>query len=151
MVSLPISFLRTLVTEKRIRAFLVQVPAIILSIVLVQWKLEVPQKSLKSGHSESTREKLRRIDFIGAVCMSITILTALFVIDTGGQKYAWDHPIVIVSGCIAVVGAGVFVGYERFGAKEPIFPVQLMTNYVVVTSYGILLFQTLSQMAVSPR
>jgi hypothetical protein len=80
--------------------------------------------------------------------MSITIFTALFVLDTGGQKYAWKHPIVVTSACVAIVGAGTFVLYERFFAREPIFPVQLLTRYVVVTSYGILLLQNFSQTAV---
>lgn len=83
--------------------------------------------------------------------MSITIFTALFVLDTGGQKYAWNHPVVVTSACVAVVGAGTFVLYERFLAKEPIFPVQLLTRYVVVTSYGILLLQNFSQTAVRPN
>ncbi|KAI4954926.1 hypothetical protein J4E86_006236 [Alternaria arbusti] len=128
-------------------AFLAQVPPVILSIVLVQWKLDVPQKTFKPGHCESTRDKLRRIDFVGAVCMSITIFTALLVLDTGGQKYDWNHPVIVTSACAAVIGAGTFVVYERYFAKEPIFPVQLLTRYVVGTSYGILLLQNFSQTA----
>lgn len=131
------------------RAFLAQVPPVILSIVLVQWKLKVPQKSLNITPQQSARDKLLRIDFIGALLMSIAILTALFVLDTGGQKYAWKHPIVISSACIAIISAGAFCLFEKFCAKEPIFPIQLLTRYVVVTSYGILLLQNLSQTAVS--
>lgn len=130
------------------RAFLVQVPPVILSIVLVQWKLRVPQKNLDAIPEQSIRHKLRRIDFVGAVFMSITILSTLFVLDVGGQKYAWSHPLLIASGCIALVGAATFYFWERLFAKEPIFPVQLLTRYVVVTSYGILLLQNFSQTAV---
>ncbi|KAI4698421.1 hypothetical protein J4E81_005644 [Alternaria sp. BMP 2799] len=99
-------------------AFLAQVPPVVLSIVLVQWKLDVPQKTFKPGHCESTRDKLRRIDFIGAVCMSITIFTALLVLDTGGQKYDWNHPVIVTSACVAVIGAGTFVVYERTGSYK---------------------------------
>lgn len=82
--------------------------------------------------------------------MSITIFTALLVLDTGGQKYDWNHPVIVTSACAAVIGAGTFVVYERYFAKEPIFPVQLLTRYVVGTSYGILLLQNFSQTAVRP-
>jgi hypothetical protein len=129
--------------------FLVQVPPVILSIILVQWKLEVPQKNLE-GAQQSTRDKLRRIDFGGAFLMSITILTALFVLDTAGQKYASKDPTIIVSACVAVIVAVSFSVYEKYGAKEPIFPIQLLTRYVVVTSYGIMLLQNFAQTAVSP-
>jgi hypothetical protein len=127
----------------------VQIPPVVLSIILVQWKLNVPQKGLEQGPKQSTREKLQRIDFGGALLMSITILTTLFVLDTGGQKYAWSHPIIIASACIAAVGAIGFWMQEKHGAKEPIFPVQLLARYVVVTSYGIMLLQNFSQTAVS--
>jgi predicted neutral ceramidase superfamily lipid hydrolase len=125
------------------RAFLVQLPPVIL------WKLRVSQKNFDAIAEQSIRHKLRRIDFLGALFMSVTILSTLFVLDVGGQKYAWTHPILVASGCVALVGAITFYIWERFFAKEPIFPVQLLTRYVVVTSYGILLLQNFAQTAVS--
>lgn len=81
--------------------------------------------------------------------MSLAIFTSLFVLDSGGQIYAWNHLIIITSACIAIAGGVAFYVYERFYANEPIFPVQLLTCYVVVTSYAILLLQNLAQTAVS--
>ena len=131
------------------RAFLLQVPPMILSIILVQWKLEVRQKSIDSARPETIQEKLRRIDFVGAVFMSFTIFTALFVLDTGGQLYPWSHPMIISLVCLSLLGGVLFFLFESFKAKEPIFPVQLLSNYVVVTSYAIIMLQNISQTAVS--
>ncbi|OAL50141.1 MFS general substrate transporter [Pyrenochaeta sp. DS3sAY3a] len=127
-------------------AFLAQVPAVLLSIGLVFWRLEEPKRA-RPENPNVTRNKLCRIDFIGAACMSLTILTALFVLDTGGQKYEWRHPVIIASTCIAVISGLIFYFYERDYASEPIFPVKLLTSYVVVTSYALLLLQNLSQTA----
>jgi len=133
------------------RAFLAQIPPVVLSIILVQWKLNVSQKGLEQGSGQSTREKIQRVDFGGAALMSVTILAALFVLDTGGQKYAWKHPTIIALACVAAAGAIAFYIHEKYVAKEPIFPIQLLTRYVVMTSYCILLLQSFSQIAVSPE
>ncbi|KAH7396957.1 putative major facilitator superfamily transporter [Phaeosphaeria sp. MPI-PUGE-AT-0046c] len=128
-------------------AFLVQIPPVMLSIALVQWNLKVPKQSSDAASQQSLRSKFSRIDFVGALLMSSTILSALFTLNMGGQKYAWTDPILIVSGCVAVVGSMVFLVWERSFAKEPIFPVGLLTRSVVITSYSILLYQNLAQTA----
>ncbi|KAF2245268.1 MFS general substrate transporter [Trematosphaeria pertusa] len=126
-------------------AFLAQCPPIFFSILLVQWKLHVPQKSLENSSNESSWDKLKRIDFVGGLWLSLTILAALLVLDTGGQKFPWSHPIIIASACVAAVGGVAFCLVERYWAKEPIFPLQLLTHYVVVTSYTIVSLQALAQ------
>ena len=136
-------------TDDRVsRAFLIQVPPTVLSIFLVQWRLKVPQRNSRDTQQYSAREKLGRIDFVGAFLLSLTILTALFVLDTGGQMYSWKHPIIIACACTALVGGMAFFLVEKYCATEPIFPIQLLTRYEVVTSYAILLFQNFSQTAV---
>lgn len=58
------------------RAFLIQLPPTILTIILVQWRLDVPTKH----KAKQTRwQKLKRIDFIGTLLSletEITLLTA---------------------------------------------------------------------------
>ncbi|PSN71462.1 putative major facilitator superfamily transporter [Corynespora cassiicola Philippines] len=128
-------------------AFLIQCPPTLLSIILVEWKLKLPQKNLEETKSETNWDKLRRIDFVGAFFMSLTILAALLVLDTGGQKYAWTHPVILSSFCLTIVSGISFALIERYWAREPIFPLQLLTRYVVVTSYISLLLQNFAQSA----
>lgn len=127
---------------------MVQFPPIIVAIVLVEWKLKVPQKSLEDQPMSSNWDMMKRIDFLGGFFMSLTILTVLLVLDTGGQKYPWMHPIIILSSCLAVASGVAFYLVERYWATEPIFPLHLLTHYVVVTSYMILSLQNLAQSAV---
>lgn len=74
------------------RAFLVQTPPIVIAILLVQWRLKLPTRNDDSNQSRS--EKLRRIDFVGALFLCYTIFAACFLMDVGGQRYAWDSPTV---------------------------------------------------------
>lgn len=95
------------------------------------------------------RQKLKRIDFAGAFFLSFTILGALALLDLGGQKLPWSHPAVIGSGCAALICSIGFVFTEKYCASEPIFPLRLMTHYVVCTSYLMLTLQNLAIMEVS--
>lgn len=50
-------------------------------MLLVQWRLHMPSK-----HSSnlSIAEKVKRVDFAGAIFPCATIFSAAFVLDTGG-------------------------------------------------------------------
>lgn len=115
--------------------------------MLVEFKLKLnsEQKHLASD----LRQKLKRIDFAGAFFLSFTILGALGVLDMGGQKLPWSHPVIIGLGCAAVTCSIGFIFTEKYCAAEPIFPLRLMTNNVVCTSYLMLTLQNLAIMEVS--
>jgi hypothetical protein len=133
-----------------LRAFLGQFPIAIIAVVLVEWKLSVPKGSINDGAGAKTSQwqKLKRIDFTGAFFLSAAILTALLMLDMGGQKLPWTHPVIIACGCAAVVCAACFGLVEAYWATEPIFPLNLITHYVVITSYSILTLQNIAQTAV---
>lgn len=130
--------------------FLCQCPLIGLSIVLVWWRLEEPKPNNDPKQSMST--KLKRIDFLGAFFLSTTLLCFLLALDMGGDKFPWEHPLIIGLSIGTVISAGLFSLTEQYWAKEPIFPLRLLGHYVVITSYTILIIQTAIQVAVrSPR
>lgn len=126
------------------RAFLVQVPPVVIAILLVQWRLKLPNKQ---ADSESTKwQKLQRVDFVGAFFLCYTIFAACFVLDIGGQRIPWTSPVLIgiaSSGCISAI---LFVISARL-VNEPIFPLRLITHYDVATHYLIVLLQVMVQMA----
>lgn len=128
------------------RPFLLQCPLVLAGALLVEFKLNI--NSQKKHPAGDLRQKLKRIDFAGAFFLSITILGALGVLDTGGQKLPWSHPVIIGLGCAAVICAIGFAFTEKFWAAEPIFPLRLMTHYVVCTSYLMLTLQNLAIMEV---
>ena len=133
-------------TDKIIRSFLGQCPPTILALTLVAWKLSVPSSCTlpKSSHAS----KLKRVDFLGAILLSISIVCGLLVLDLAGQRMPFSHSTVLCLLSASLVTGNMFFVVEGFWAKEPIFPLRLLLNRDVVTSYVNLGFQSGAQMAV---
>lgn len=131
-----------------IRTFLCQAPFIIVALVLVQWKLHLTGKAqLSHHHHQSAWVKLRRIDFTGALFLSLAIFAFCLVLDIGGEKVDWDSPLLICVAVVGVLSAISFVVSTKYLASEPIFPLHLLTHSMVVTSYIVLGLQNVMQMA----
>ena len=112
----------------------------------MSWKLQTPSRD--GSEKQSYLLKLRRIDFFGAILLSASIVCGLLVLDLGGQRIPWSDPIILALLGASVVTGNMFLLVEGCWAKEPIFPLRLITNWDVVTSYVNLGFQTGAQMAV---
>ncbi|RDW91785.1 MFS general substrate transporter-53 [Coleophoma crateriformis] len=126
-------------------SFLGQCPPTLLASALVIWELQVSchQDNRNEGHLS----KLRRIDFLGAILLSVSIVCGLLVLDFGAQRKPWTHPSVSWLLGASLAAGNLFIVVEGFWAKEPIFPLRLLLNRDVVTSYINLGFQTGAQMA----
>lgn len=72
-------------------AFLIQVPFVVVSCVLVALTLKVPVKE------SDTAGKLKRVDFLGAVTLIMTLVTFLLGLNTGGNQVPWTHPLVLTT------------------------------------------------------
>jgi hypothetical protein len=127
------------------RAFIGQCPLLILSIVLVWWKLEEPQQNVELKQSIWT--KLKRIDFVGAFFMSVAILACITAFDFGSKKA--NSTLIAILVAVGVTAGVFFVLTEKFWAEEPIFPLELLGKDAVITSYTIIFIQTGIQVAVS--
>ncbi|THZ11867.1 MFS general substrate transporter, partial [Aureobasidium pullulans] len=125
------------------RAFIGQCPLLLLSIVLVWWKLEEPQHEVELKQSVWT--KLKRIDFVGAFFMSVAILAFITAFDLGSKKANTSVLITLI--VIGVSAGALFALTEKFWAKEPIFPLELLGQHAVITSYSIIFIQTGIQVA----
>jgi hypothetical protein len=118
-----------------------------LAILLVEWKLQTPLE--ENSLNTSAGLKLKRIDWIGAITLSLSTLSALVAIDIAGQKHGVSDPSILYMAVIAVVSGLTFLIVEKYYAKEPIFPLHLISHYTVITSYAIIFCQNFSQTAVS--
>ncbi|KMU74306.1 hypothetical protein CISG_04655 [Coccidioides immitis RMSCC 3703] len=98
-------------------AFLVQIPFIVVSTVLVWWRIKIPVK-------ETDVSRWRRVDFLGAGALVLTLVLLLFGINTGGNQVPWSHPIVVVSLVLSGVFLFVFIYIEEKVASEPVIPIQ---------------------------
>lgn len=129
------------------RSFLGQCPPTLLALALVAWKLQIPCLPITS--TQSPISKLRRVDFLGAIFLSLSIVCGLLVLDLGGQRMPWTDPQILLLLGASVMTLNMFVFVEAVWAKEPIFPLRLLLNRDVITSYVNLGFQTGAQGAVS--
>ncbi|KAK4952433.1 hypothetical protein LTR10_009239 [Elasticomyces elasticus] len=125
-------------------AFLVQLPPIILAIFLVQWQLHLTPK--QDNQKRSKWDKLRRIDFVGAFFLVLTILSACLILDIAGQRAPWNSGLVRAMGAVAVLSGIAFVATASI-VPEPIFPLRLLGQYAVVTNCAIIVLQMMVQMS----
>lgn len=105
-------------------AFLIQVPFLVVSIFLVLFKVKIPVK-------ESDKARIKRVDFLGAVTLVLTLVTLLVGLNTGGNQLPWTHPIVLTSLPLSVVFLGIFIYVEARVASEPVIPVKLLLDRTV--------------------
>jgi MFS family permease len=132
-------------------AFLIQAPATVFAMVLVAWKLKVkPKDDNLNGSNEpkSIGTKLKRVDLPGSIFMSLTILSAMLILDMGGEKIPWTSPIIVILAIITVIGGLLFYSIEKYWAKEPVFPLRLLSHKDVVLDYFLLAVQIASQLPV---
>ncbi|KAG9766095.1 MFS general substrate transporter, partial [Aureobasidium melanogenum] len=90
-------------------AFIGQCPLLLLSIVLVWWRLEEPQRNVELKQSIWT--KLKRIDFVGAFLMSIAILASITAFDLGSKQAS--TPVLVTLVAIAVAAWALFALTEN--------------------------------------
>ena len=128
------------------RSFYIQCPLTITAMVLVAWKLDGPPE--EDGARSST-EKLRRIDFLGSMSLALAIVGFLLILDIGGQKVHWTHPLVWILFGVAFVFSVIFALVEAYVAREPIFPLQLIIHRDVLSAYLVIALLGAAQFGVN--
>ncbi|RKP07500.1 major facilitator superfamily domain-containing protein [Thamnocephalis sphaerospora] len=76
----------------------------------------------------SIKEKLRRIDYFGAVLLLIAVITLLLGVSWGGNTYPWDSAVVISLFCVAAVACAAFIWVEGWHAKQPFIPGRVLNS-----------------------
>ena len=110
-------------------AFLGQVPLCVLAFIAVSFVLHLPQKD-----SSNWRQKLRRIDFLGAAVLISAVFMLLVALDRG-SNVSWKATITIVSLAIAVPLCILFVLVETRFAKEPFAPGHIIFNRTMIACF----------------
>ena len=108
-------------------AFLAQVPFCVVSGILVFLLVRIPPK-------KSAKSKLSRVDFLGSFILLVTLILLLLGLNSGGNVVPWNHPLVLVSLPLSVVGLAVFIYIEVKIASEPVIPVKLLLNRTVAAA-----------------
>ena len=74
-----------------------------------------------------------RVDYLGAVVMSVFITPLMLALTWAGVDYAWDSPTILGLFSFAAVMFVLFI-YIEIRVEEPIIPVELFRNRVVFVS-----------------
>ncbi|PYI36610.1 MFS general substrate transporter [Aspergillus indologenus CBS 114.80] len=108
-------------------AFLIQVPFIVVSGILVTVMVKVPVKDTDDA-------KLKRVDFFGALTLVTTLVLFLLGLNTGGNQVPWTHPLILVSLPLSAVSFALFLYIEAKIAAEPVIPVRLLLDRTVFSA-----------------
>lgn len=108
-------------------AFLIQVPLIVVSGLLVHFTIKIPVK-------EKNMSRIRRVDFLGSTTLVASLVLLLLALNSGGNLVPWTHPLVLTSLPLAALFLAAFVYTEDRLAAEPIIPVRLLLHRTVATS-----------------
>ncbi|EAW06634.1 MDR family MFS transporter [Aspergillus clavatus NRRL 1] len=105
-------------------AFLIQVPFVVVSGILVAVTVKIPVK-------ETETAKLKRVDFLGAITLVIALVLLLLGLNTGGNQVPWTHPLILTSLPLSAVFIFIFIYIEANVASEPVIPVRLLLDRTV--------------------
>lgn len=122
-------------------AFLVQVPLIVASGLLVHFTIKIPVK-------EKNMSRIKRVDFLGSITLVTSLVLLLLALNSGGNIVPWNHPLVLVSLPLFAAFLVAFIFVEDRVAGEPIIPVRLLLHRTVWTACLTNWFTTMSVFAI---
>src|SRR5688572_7682595 len=125
------------------RAFLFQCPIAALSIVLVLWRMpegfRQTQSTGEDAESITLRSRLKRIDILGALMLPITLVSFFLTLELAGKASPWYYATTLAG--LSLIFAMLFIWVEKYYAKEPIFPLELVMKRDVLTANSLIAFQ----------
>ncbi|KAL3426005.1 multidrug resistance protein fnx1 (MFS multidrug transporter) [Phlyctema vagabunda] len=110
-------------------SFLGQGPLCFLAVGLVYFVLDLPKT--EASH---WREKLGRIDFLGAFTLVIAVFSLLLGLDRG-SNVAWSDTFTIVTVCLSVPLFALFIFVEMKVASHPFAPGHIIFERSLFASY----------------
>ncbi|KAF9582704.1 hypothetical protein BGW38_010866 [Lunasporangiospora selenospora] len=114
--------------------FYIQVALAVVTVPTMAIMLKLPRPK------GSTVEKLKSIDWLGALLMAMVTLFLLLPTNLGGNLYPWNSPLIITSYVLAVLSAILFLHVEAKHAKQPIVPPYLWRNRNVTSLFSLNVF-----------
>ncbi|KAL4949405.1 major facilitator superfamily-domain-containing protein [Aspergillus filifer] len=111
-------------------AFIAQFPLCIIAFTAVYIVLDLP-----APEDSHWKDKLRRIDFPGAIVLIGAVLGFLVGFDRG-SNVSWTMPLTIVSLSVSAFLFVLFVVVEIYYAAEPFAPGHIIFDRGFVAAYG---------------
>lgn len=102
--------------------FYINIPIGIVALSVVAAKLHLQKRRIE-----------RKIDYLGATLLAISVVSLVLVTAWGGVTYAWGSLVILSLIAASVVFAAGFAIWEHF-ADEPILPNKLFKNDIFTVS-----------------
>ena len=110
-------------------SFLAQAPLCAIAFTCVFFALHLPKRD-----DSNWRQKLGRIDFLGAAILIGAVFSLLLALDRG-SNVSWSAVITIVCLCLSVVFFAAFIFVEIKVAKEPFAPGNIIFHRALFACY----------------
>ena len=123
---------RSRIWLKSYRAFLGQAPLCLVAILAVAFFLHLPRRQDDAVWTK----QLRRIDFLGAFLLVLTVFALLFGLDRG-INISWSNLYAIVFTSASLPLLVVFLMVETKFATEPFTPGHIIFNKALFTCYAV--------------
>ncbi|KAH8824720.1 major facilitator superfamily domain-containing protein [Flagelloscypha sp. PMI_526] len=108
-------------------AFLLQLPVLAFSVILVIWKVNI--KLPGEIENQKLSLKLKKIDFLGSFTLVGTVGSLLLAISLkSSEELPWSHPVVYGLLITSAVSGVLFFLSEKYWAPFPVMPLRLMTK-----------------------
>ncbi|ETS75604.1 hypothetical protein PFICI_12548 [Pestalotiopsis fici W106-1] len=110
-------------------------------LICVPWLL-----TLKPREMITTREKLRRIDWIGSLAFMVGTTLFLMAISWGGTQFAWNSAGELLPLCLGLVGIAATLVWGRYFTGRPLLNTALFSSasatfcYICGGIQGLVLF-----------
>jgi MFS family permease len=108
-------------------AFLIQVPIMVTSTVMLWALIKIPRK-------ESNTSSWRRVDYVGGTAIIAAVVFLQLGLASGGNTHSWTSAIVVAGLPVAAFCFTVFIVWDLKFAKEPLIPMHLLRQRNVLCS-----------------
>lgn len=110
-------------------AFLIQIPIIAFSCILIALKVDVKLPSHVSQSALTFRAKLVRIDWLGSLTLVLGVGSLLFSISLKtSEELPFSHPLIYGFFTFGALSSIAFLLVEKYWSEEPIMPLRLLTE-----------------------
>ncbi|CAG8670089.1 4834_t:CDS:2 [Dentiscutata erythropus] len=110
-------------------AFYINVPIGVIAIICIMFFFK------SSRTTDSFYEKLKRIDWLGSLLITCTMMAFLLPLSWGGVTYPWNSPIIISLLVVGVVLLTIFIYVEGYVVAEPLVPGHLFKDRSIVACF----------------
>ncbi|KAL0264994.1 hypothetical protein SLS55_000950 [Diplodia seriata] len=136
--------------------FLAQVPPMVVAIALA-WLL-VPSHTQEDASATDDDDDddasappakqpsiFSRLDILGSVALTATILLLMFPLELGGQKIPWSHPLIPILLGSAIVTGTLFIHFERRAGSSSVLPLAIFRSRDTSIALVIMALQVAAQ------